>query len=73
MKPGSCCELCAVGTRGRRASLPNDVLIAMTARRVGATLYTGDAQDFDAIRDVLDFSLEVVGRAWCPPRSRPHI
>ena len=45
----------------RHASLVNDVLIALTARRLGATLYTtGDAEDFRAIRGVRDFSLEVV-------------
>ena len=49
------------GREVRRASLVNDVLIALTARRLGATLYTGDAEDFEAIRGVRDFSLEVVG------------
>jgi len=48
------------GREVRHASLVNDVLIALTARRLGATLYTGDAEDFRAIRGVRDFSLEVV-------------
>ncbi len=51
------------GREIRHASLVNDVLIALTARTLGATLYTGDAEDFKAIRTVRDFSLEVVGRA----------
>lgn len=49
-------------TRGhetRRASLVNDVLIAMTCRALGATLYTLDG-DHEAIRAVRDFRLVVV-------------
>lgn len=34
-----------------------DVLIALTARRIGAYLITCDAGDFTAIRDFVDFSL----------------
>ncbi len=34
-----------------------DVLIAMTARRIGAYLITSDADDFTAIRQVIDFNL----------------
>jgi len=48
------------GREVRRASLVNDVLIALTARRMGAALYTTDAEDFEAIRRVRDFALEVV-------------
>jgi len=48
------------GREVRRASLVNDVLIALTVRRLGATLYTADAEDFTAIRRVRDFGLEVV-------------
>jgi predicted nucleic acid-binding protein len=44
----------------RRAALVNDVLIALTARSIGATLYTADRGDFEAIRRVRDFALEVV-------------
>ncbi len=43
----------------RRASLVNDVLIALTARAIGATLYTADG-DFEAIRQVRAFALRVV-------------
>ncbi|MBI2997819.1 MAG: PIN domain-containing protein [Deltaproteobacteria bacterium] len=36
-----------------------DVLIAMTASRIGAYLITSDADDFTAIRQVIDFNLIV--------------
>jgi predicted nucleic acid-binding protein len=48
------------GREIRRASLVNDVLIALTARSIGAMLYTADAEDFESIRQVRDFSLAVV-------------
>ncbi len=48
------------GREIRRAALVNDVLIALTARRSGATLCTSNRDDFDAIRRVRDFSLELV-------------
>lgn len=34
-----------------------DVLIAMTARKIGAYVVTCDADDFTAIRQVMDFNL----------------
>jgi predicted nucleic acid-binding protein len=43
----------------RRASLVNDVLIALCARSVGATLVTTD-DDHRTIREMVDFSLDVV-------------
>ena len=43
-----------------RASLVHDVLIALTARSIGATVYTLDASDFEAIRAVRRFRLEIV-------------
>jgi predicted nucleic acid-binding protein len=46
------------GREVRHAALVNDVLIA---RRLGATLYTANGDDFTAIRRVRDFNLEVVG------------
>ncbi|MGH7898034.1 MAG: type II toxin-antitoxin system VapC family toxin [Candidatus Binatia bacterium] len=48
------------GREVRQASLVSDVLIALTARSMGATLYTADVEDFEAIRRVRDFALEVV-------------
>ena len=45
------------GREIRRASLVNDLLIALTARRIGATVYTYDTADFEAIRRIRDFSL----------------
>jgi predicted nucleic acid-binding protein len=35
--------------------LVNDVLIALTARQMGATLYTANAEDFVAIRRIRPF------------------
>jgi len=41
-------------------SLVNDVLIALSARAVGATVLTSNARDFAAIREVRTFKLTVV-------------
>ena len=48
------------GREIRRASLVNDLLIALTARQIGAIVYTRDFEDFEAIRRVRDFSLQAV-------------
>jgi predicted nucleic acid-binding protein len=48
------------GREIRRASLVNDVLIALTARDIGATVMTNDASDFAAIHELVDFSLDTV-------------
>lgn len=40
--------------------LANDVLIALSARRVGATVLTQNAKDFEAIRQYLSFPLLIV-------------
>ncbi len=48
------------GREVRRASLVHDVLIALSARAIGATLYTSDRADFEAIRSVRRFELKVV-------------
>ncbi|MBI2897821.1 MAG: PIN domain-containing protein [Deltaproteobacteria bacterium] len=53
-------RLHSAGREVRRASLVGDVLIALTCRGFGATLYTADGGDFGAIRKVEDFALEVV-------------
>ena len=47
------------GREVRRASLVNDVLIALSARTLGATVLTAD-EDYEAIRAVVDFKLERV-------------
>ena len=49
------------GAEIRRASFVDDVLIALSARSLGATLMTMDA-DFEAIARVVDFRLEMVPR-----------
>jgi predicted nucleic acid-binding protein len=54
-------RLHAAGREVRRASLVNDVLIALTAREIGATVFTADAGDFAAIAAVADFDYVVVG------------
>ena len=41
-------------------SLTNDVLIALSARSIGATVVTGNERDFAAIREVRPFKLTVV-------------
>ena len=38
-------------------TLTNDVLIALTARSIGATLFTQNRKDFQAIRDIKVFDL----------------
>jgi predicted nucleic acid-binding protein len=48
------------GQEIRRASLVNDLLIALTARQIGATVCTCDIGDFEAIRRIRDFSLRAV-------------
>ena len=48
------------GLDTRRASLVHDVLIALTCRALGLTLYTTNATDFQAIRGIRDFKLEIV-------------
>ena len=51
-------------SRGHRMagspSLTNDVLIALSARSIGATVVTSNARDFAAIREVRPFKLTVV-------------
>ncbi len=46
--------------RSKRPALLNDVLIALCARRIGATLFTYNAQDFRLIRRHKEFSLRVL-------------
>jgi predicted nucleic acid-binding protein len=50
----------AQGREVRRASLVHDVLIALTARDIGATVLTQDAGDYAAIRKYVDFSYSAV-------------
>ena len=45
---------------GRWSALVNDVLIALSARSIGATVVTSNAKDFDAIRAIRSFKLTVV-------------
>lgn len=47
------------GVEVRQASLVNDVLVALSARSIGATVITMDA-DFRAIERVVTFQLQVV-------------
>jgi predicted nucleic acid-binding protein len=44
----------------KSARLVNDVLIALTARRIGALLVTKNRRDFEAIQTLRDFKLKVV-------------
>jgi predicted nucleic acid-binding protein len=49
------------GREIRKASLVNDVLIALSARSLGATVLTSDGE-YEAIRGVTEFRLEMVAR-----------
>jgi predicted nucleic acid-binding protein len=40
------------------STLWNDVLIALSARRIGATLVTRNVEDFELLRRYLRFELE---------------
>jgi predicted nucleic acid-binding protein len=51
-------QLRLAGRDVRSASFVNDVLIALTARELGATLVTANVDDFEAIRAVDSFALE---------------
>ena len=48
-----------IGREVRRASLVNDVLIALSARSIGAALLTAD-EDYQVMRAVVDFKLEMI-------------
>ena len=52
-------QLSDAGREIRRASLSHDVLIALSARTIGATVITRD-RDFEAIREVVRFDLQLV-------------
>ena len=41
----------------KSASITNDCLIAATTRSLGATLYSQNRRDFEAIRDLMDFKV----------------
>jgi len=44
----------------KSSSITNDCLIAVSARSIGATVYTQNKRDFQAIRDALDFKVDFV-------------
>jgi predicted nucleic acid-binding protein len=46
--------------KGRDSRIANDVLIALSARAIGATVVTGDGVDFRAIQGLCAFELVVV-------------
>ena len=52
-------KLRETGREIRRASLVADVLIAHSARSLGATVFTADA-DYEAIRSIVDFDLHMI-------------
>jgi predicted nucleic acid-binding protein len=51
-------KLKLAGREVRSAPFVNDVLIALTARAVGATVVTANLADFEAIREVQPFALD---------------
>ncbi len=52
-------------------SLVNDVLIALSARSIGATVLTQNRPDFEAIRRLHSFKLVVVAEVRPSPRPSP--
>lgn len=44
----------------KSTSITNDCLIASSTRTIGATLYTQNRKDFEAIREVTDFKIVFV-------------
>lgn len=40
--------------------ITNDVLIALSARRIGATLFTQNKKDFETIKEFKDFTLQIL-------------
>jgi predicted nucleic acid-binding protein len=58
-----------MGREIRKASLVNDVLIALSARSLGATVLTSD-EDYKAVRGVMEFRLEMITRSALPSGSR---
>jgi len=48
------------GWRSKLAALLNDILIALCARKIGATLLTYNKNDFQLIRRHKDFSLRIL-------------
>jgi len=46
------------GREVRSAAFVNDVLIALSARSIGATVVTSNVRDFEAIRRIEPFALE---------------
>lgn len=44
----------------KRARLVNDCLIALSSRQIGATVFTHNGRDFEAIRRITPFKLVVV-------------
>ena len=48
------------GREIRSAALVNDVLLALSARQIGARLYTRNAKDFEAIARRVSFSLTIL-------------
>ena len=40
--------------------ITNDVLIALSARRIGATVFTQNKRDFETIKEFKDFTLQII-------------
>lgn len=43
------------GLKSKKIALINDILIALSCRRIGATLITFNSQDFEVIREFIQF------------------
>ena len=53
-------QLKLAGFEVRSSSLVADVLIALTARAIGGTVFTANAKDFQSIQRIEPFALEIV-------------
>ncbi|ODS34239.1 MAG: PIN domain protein [Candidatus Scalindua rubra] len=60
---GDILSLLRIKRKDLRTKIPvliNDILIALSARNIGATVYTSNIGDFQTIKEILTFSLVVI-------------
>lgn len=52
------------------ARLSHDILIALTARKIGAIVFTQNRGDFERIREIRDFQLEIHEDSTAKPNEK---